>query len=115
MRTSSVELPSASELRTMMRQESPRLARHQDYLDARPWLFTELKRIAHHAGIDTAVFDHYTVYDFDDTIAKLLHSMRYSRRVTHQGGRMPYWCLARQRIGELLLQWSCIMLVLLPK
>lgn len=55
----------------MIRQESPRLARHQDYLDARPWLFTELKRIAHHAGIDTAVFDHYTVYDFDDTISKL--------------------------------------------
>ena len=71
MRTSSVELPSASELRTMMRKELPRLARHQDYLDARPWLFTELKRIAHHAGIDTAVFDHYAVYDFDDAIAKL--------------------------------------------
>ena len=71
MRTGSVELPSASELRTMIRQESPRLARHQDYLDARPWLFAELKRIAHNAGIDTAVFDHYAVYDFDDTIAKL--------------------------------------------
>ena len=55
----------------MMRQESPRLARRQDYLDARPRLFTELKRIAHHAGIDTAVFDHYAVYDFDDTISKL--------------------------------------------
>jgi len=61
VRTSSVELPSVSELRTMMRQESPRLARHQDYLDARPWLFAELKWIAHHAGIDTAVFDHYAV------------------------------------------------------
>ena len=71
MRTSSVELPSASELRTMIRQESPRLAWHQDYLDARPWLFAELKRIAHNAGIDTAVFDHYTVHDFDDTISKL--------------------------------------------
>ena len=71
MRTSSVELPSASELRTMIRQESPRLAWHQDYLDARPRLFAELKRIAHNAGIDTAVFDHYAVYDFDDTISKL--------------------------------------------
>ena len=61
MRTSSVELPSVSELRTMMRQESPRLARHMDYFDARPWLFAELNWIAHHAGIDTAVFDHYAV------------------------------------------------------
>ena len=34
-------------------------------------MFAELKRIAHHAGIDTAVFDHYAVYDFDDTISKL--------------------------------------------
>ncbi len=135
MRTSSVELPSASELRTMIHQESPRLARHQDYLDARPWLFAELKRIAHNAGIDTAVFDHYTMYDFDDTISKLHrftvqladylaqhahHSEAATlyevlAKVTHQGRRMSYWCLARQRIGELLLQWSCIMLVLLPK
>lgn len=135
MRTGSVELPSASELRTMIRQESPRLARHQDYLDARPWLFAELKRIAHNAGIDTAVFDHYAVYDFDDTIAKLHRFIAQladylAQHVHHSEAatlyevlakgnpprrQMSCWYLARQRIGELPLQWGCIMLVLLPK
>ena len=42
MRTSSIELPSADEIRAIIGEESPRLAVHRDYLSTRPWLLWSL-------------------------------------------------------------------------
>ena len=71
MRTSSVELPSADEIRAIIGEESPRLAVHRDYLSTRPWLFAELSHVAAQAGIDAAVFEKYQAWDFDKVVGAL--------------------------------------------
>ena len=71
MRTSSVELPSADEIRAIISEESPRLAVHRDYLATRPWLFAELSHVAVQAGIDAAVFEQYQAWDFDKVVDAL--------------------------------------------
>ena len=71
MRTSSIELPSADEIRAIINEESPRLAVHRDYLSTRPWLFMELSRVAAQAGIDAAVFEKYQAWDFNKVVGAL--------------------------------------------
>ena len=71
MRTSSIELPSADEIRAIISEESPRLAAHRDYLSTRPWLFAELSHVAAQAGIDAAVFEKYQAWDFDKVVVAL--------------------------------------------
>ena len=71
MRTSSIELPSADEIRAIISEESPRLAVHRDYLSTRPWLFMELSRVVAQAGIDAAVFEKYQAWDFDKVVDAL--------------------------------------------
>lgn len=71
MRKSSVELPSADEIRAIISEESSRLAVHRDYLSTRPWLFMELSRVAAQAGIDEAVFEKYQAWDFDKVVGAL--------------------------------------------
>lgn len=71
MRTSSVELPSADEIRAIIGEESPRLAVHRDYLATRPWLFAELSHVAAQAGIDAAVFEKYQAWDFNKVVDAL--------------------------------------------
>lgn len=71
MRTSSIELPSADEIRAIISEESPRLAVHRDYLVARPWLFAEFSHVAAQAGIDAAVFEQYQAWDFDKVVDAL--------------------------------------------
>lgn len=71
MRTSSIELPSADEIRAIISEESSRLAVHRDYLSTRPWLFMELSRVAAQAGIDASVFEKYQAWDFDKVVGAL--------------------------------------------
>ena len=71
MRTSSIELPSADEIRAIIGEESPRLAVHRDYLAIRPWLFAELSHVAAQASIDAAVFEKYQAWDFDKVVDAL--------------------------------------------
>ena len=71
MRKSSVELPSADEIRAIISEESSRLAVHRDYLSTRPWLFMELSRVAAQAGIDAAVFEKYQAWDFNKVVGAL--------------------------------------------
>lgn len=71
MRTSSIELPSADEIRAIISEESPRLAVHRDYIATRPWLFAKLSHVAAQAGIDAAVFEKYQAWDFDKVVGAL--------------------------------------------
>lgn len=70
-RLSSLELPSAEELRVMIQKESQRKAFRRDYLEKSIGLFDELHQVASRAGVDLSVFDNYERRSFDIVIAEL--------------------------------------------
>ena len=71
IRSSGLELPSAEELRTMIRKESSRKAVRRDYLEKHVVVFEVVRREANQAGIDITVLDNYRTQPFDMVIAQL--------------------------------------------
>lgn len=70
-RKSSLELPSAEELREMIQKESPRLAARRDYLARHPQLFRTYKSVARDGDIVCDVIDQFEKMSFEATIAAL--------------------------------------------
>lgn len=71
MRTNNLELPSANELRVMIKKESPRLAARRDYFQQYPELFDAITELAANHRVDMGVFKDYAAMTFDDVIASL--------------------------------------------
>jgi hypothetical protein len=70
-RTNVTQLPASAELREMIAKESPRRAVRRDFLETHPDIFTELRTVADHAGIDDSIIDEWQNMSFDVTIQLL--------------------------------------------
>ena len=69
-RTNVTQLPASAELREMIAKESPRRAVRRDFLETHPDIFTELRTVADHAGIDDSIIDEWQNMSFDETIRR---------------------------------------------
>lgn len=70
-RMSELELPSAEELRTMIKKESLRLAVKRDYLVRNAKVFDKYREVAQLAEVDLCVIDGYKSMSFDEVIERL--------------------------------------------
>jgi len=70
-RQNNLTLPSADELRVMIKKESPRVAVRRDYLAKNLQVFTPLRELARTAKIDISIFDNHLKKSFDETISGL--------------------------------------------
>jgi len=71
MRQSSLELPTAHELREMIKIESPRRAVRRDYCAKNPHTFDDFRAVAKIAKIDAEIIDNFVMTEFDEAIVKL--------------------------------------------